>query len=246
MKLLVCISKVPDTTSKINFTENNTKFDENGVNFIVNPYDEWYALVRALELKEANGGTVTILNVGLAENDAVIRKALAIGADNAVRINVAPSDSVQVASEISTYAKAEGYDIIFFGKETIDGNNSLVSGLAAGFLDLPFVSYASKLDLEGNTATIQRDIVGGTETVQIDTPFVISAMKGLAEQRIPNMRGIMQARTKPLTVVEPAGADDKTSIKSYEKPEESSECRYVDAANPAELWDLLKNEAKIL
>lgn len=246
MKLLVCISKVPDTTSKINFTENNTKFDENGVNFIVNPYDEWYALVRALELKEANGGTVTILNVGLAENDAVIRKALAIGADNAVRINVAPSDSVQVASEISSYAKSEGYDVIFFGKETIDGNNSLVSGLVAGFLDLPFVSYACKLDMNGNTATIQRDVAGGTETVEVETPFVVSAMKGLAEQRIPNMRGIMQARSKPLTVVEPAGAVELTSVKSYDKPEESAECRYIDAANPAELWDLLKNEAKVL
>lgn len=246
MKLLVCISKVPDTTTKINFTDNNTKFDTNGVNYIVNPYDEWYALVRALELKEANGGTVTILNVGTADNDAIIRKALAVGADDAVRINLNPQDASQIAGEIANYAKDQGYDIIFFGKETIDFNGSIVPGMVAEKLSLPFVSYASKLDMEGNTATIERDIIGGSETVAVDTPFVVSAMKGMAEQRIPNMRGIMQARSKPLNVVEPSGVNALTEVKSYEKPEEKGECHYIDADNPGQLWELLRNEAKIL
>jgi len=246
MKLLVCISKVPDTTTKINFTDNNTKFDTEGVNYIVNPYDEWYALVRALELKEAQGGSVTILNVGPAENDAVIRKALAVGADDAVRINLDPEDASQIASEISAYAEEQEYDIVFFGKETIDYNSSVVPGLVAAHLDMPFVSYASKLEMEGNKATITRDVSGGTETVTTDTPFVVSAMKGMAEQRIPNMRGIMQARKKPLDVVEPSGAESLTEVQSFEKPDDKGECHYIDAENPEELWDLLKNEAKVL
>jgi len=246
MKLLVCISKVPDTTAKINFTNENTALDTAGVNFIVNPYDEWYALVRALELKEASGGSVTILNVGSADNDPVIRKALAIGADNAVRINLDPKDAFQIAGEISNYAKQEEFDIVFFGKETIDYNGSLVPGLVAELLDLPFISYAAKLDVAGTTATIERDVAGGNEINQVDTPFVVSAMKGMAEQRIPNMRGIMQARTKPLTVVEPSGVAPKTSVKQYEKPAEKSSCHYIDADNAEELWNLLKNEAKII
>lgn len=246
MKLLVCISKVPDTTTKIKFTDGNTKFDESGVNFIVNPYDEWYALVRALELKESAGGTVTILNVGPADNDAIIRKALAIGADDAVRINIEPQDAWQIASEIAAYAKDQSYDILLFGKETIDYNGSVVPGLVAEILSLPYISYASKLDLSGNTATAVRDVIGGSETVSVETPFVISAMKGMAEQRIPNMRGIMQARTKALEVVEPSGSAAKTKVVSYEKPEDKSECHYIDADSPGELWNLLRNEAKVL
>ena len=246
MKYLVCISKVPDTTTRIQFTDNNTTFDTEGVNYIVNPYDEWYALVRALELKEAQGGSVTILNVGPADNDAVIRKALAVGADEAVRINLAPEDASQIAGEISAYAKDKAFDIVFFGKETIDYNGSIVPGLVAEKLELPYVSYASKLEMEGNTATIERDIMGGTETVSVDTPFVVSAMKGMAEQRIPNMRGIMQARKKPLEEVEPAGAEALTEVKSFEKPEEKGECHYIDADNPGELWELLRNDEKLV
>ena len=246
MKLLVCISKVPDTTTKINFTDNNTKFDTSGVNYIVNPYDEWYALVRALELKEDNGGSVTILNVGPADNDAIIRKALAVGADDAVRINLEPEDASQIAGEIAAYAKDQDYDIVFFGKETIDYNGSIVPGLVAEELELPYVSYATKLEMENNTATIDRDILGGSEKVSVETPFVISAMKGMAEQRIPNMRGIMQARSKPLNVVEPSGAESYTEVTSFEKPEDKGECHYIDADNPGELWELLRNEAKII
>ena len=246
MKILVCISKAPDTTSKIAFTDNNTAFDKNGVQFIINPYDEWYALVRGLELKEANGGSVTILNVGGADNDPTIRKALAIGADDAVRINMEPTDALGVAKQIADYAKENAFDMVLCGKETIDYNGSQVGGMVAAFLDQPFVSNASKLDMVGNTATIERDIQGGKEIIEVDTPFVLSAAKGMAEARIPNMRGIMAARTKPLQVVEPSAFENTTEVASYELPPAKGACKMVSADNPAELLELLRNEAKII
>ena len=246
MKILVCISKAPDTTSKIAFTDNNTAFDKNGVQFIINPYDEWYALVRGLELKEANGGSVTILNVGGADNDPTIRKALAIGADDAVRINMEPTDALGVAKQIADYAKENAFDMVLCGKETIDYNGSQVGGMVAAFLDQPFVSNASKLDMAGNTATIERDIQGGKEIIEVDTPFVLSAAKGMAEARIPNMRGIMAARTKPLQVVEPSAFENTTEVASYELPPAKGACKMVSADNPAELLELLRNEAKII
>jgi electron transfer flavoprotein beta subunit len=246
MKILVCISKAPDTTSKIAFTDNNTAFDTNGVQFIINPYDEWYALVRGLELKEANGGSVTILNVGGAGNDPTIRKALAIGADDAVRVNMEPTDALGVAKQIADYARENAYDMVLCGKETIDYNGSQVGGMVAAFLDQPFVSNASKLEMAGNTATIERDIQGGKEIIEVDTPFVLSAAKGMAEARIPNMRGIMAARTKPLKVVEPSAFENTTEVASYELPPAKGACKMVSADNPAELLELLRNEAKII
>ncbi|MFT7589178.1 MAG: electron transfer flavoprotein beta subunit, partial [Limisphaerales bacterium] len=195
MNILVCISKVPDTTTKINFTDNNTKFNEDGVQFIINPYDEWYALVRAVELKEAGGGSVTVINVGPASNEQIIRKALAIGADKAVRVDAEPTDSMFVARQIANHAKDGGYDMILCGKETIDYNSSVVGGMIAEMLDLPYVSLSTDLQLEPGAARIARDIEGGKETVKVNTPFVASAQKGMAEARIPNMRGIMQARS---------------------------------------------------
>ena len=246
MKILVCISKAPDTTSKIAFTDNNTAFDKNGVQFIINPYDEWYALVRGLELKEANGGSVTILNVGGADNDPTIRKALAIGADSAVRINMEPTDALCVAKQIADYAKENAFDMVLCGKETIDYNGSQVGGMIAAFLDQPFISNASKLDMAGNTATVERDIQGGKEIIEVDTPFVLSAAKGMAEARIPNMRGIMAARTKPLQVVEPSAFENTTEVASYELPPAKGACKMVSADNPAELLELLRNEAKII
>lgn len=246
MKLLVCISKSPDTTSKIDFTENNTKFNEAGVQYIVNPYDEWYALVRALELKEQNGGTVTTITVGTATDDSIIRKALAIGADNAVRIDAEAGDAYFTAFQIAEYAKSNGFDIVFTGKETINYNGSQVGGMIAELLDQPFISLATGLDMNGSTATINQEIVGGVEVVEVNTPFVVSAAKGMAEQRIPNMRGIMAARTKPLEVVAPAACDQLTSFESYELPPAKSECKFVDAENVAELVDLLHNEAKVI
>lgn len=246
MKILVAISKAPDTTTKIKFSADNTVFDTSGVQYIVNPYDEWYALVRGIELKEANGGSVTTITVGEADCDPVIRKALAVGADDAVRIDVNPTDAFQVASEIAKYAGANGYDLIMFGKETIDYNGSQVAGMVAELMDLPFVSNAVKLDMNGSTASITRDIQGGTEAVEVEGSFVLSAAKGLAEQRIPNMRGIMAARSKKLEVVPGSGAEQLTEITSYELPAEKSEVKLIDPDNMDELVNLLHNEAKVI
>lgn len=246
MKILVSISKSPDTTSKIAFTDNNTKFDENGVQYIVNPYDEWYALVRALEIKETLGGTVTIITVGPAADEAIIRKALAIGADDAVRVDAEPTDAYFVATQIANYAKTDGYDLILTGKETIDYNGSQVAGMIAEELDVPFVSQASKLDVNGTTLTLEQEIAGGLQVVETSLPAVVSAAKGMAEQRIPNMRGIMAARTKPLQVVAPVAADALTSFVSYAMPPAKSAVKLIDPNNMDELVALLHSEAKVI
>lgn len=246
MKILVCISKSPDTTSKIAFTDGDTKFDENGVQYIVNPYDEWYALVRALELKEAGGGSVTIITVGSAADDAIIRKALAIGADEAVRIDADPTDAYFTAMQIAEYAKANEFDMVLTGKETINYNGSQVGGMIAEAMDSPFVSLASQLDVTGSTATLDIEILGGLQTVEVNLPAVISCAKGMAEQRIPNMRGIMAARTKPLNVVAPLAIDALTSFTSYALPPEKSACKMIDPENMDELVELLHNEAKVI
>lgn len=246
MKILVCISKVPATTSKIAFTDGDTKFDTNGVQFIINPYDEWYALVRALELKEAHGGEVIVINVGAADSDSIIRKALAIGADKAVRIDTDPMDAFSVASHIANYAKDQGFDMIFGGKETIEYNSGIVPGMIAEIMDLPYTGLAVKLDMDGNKAIVEREVTGGTEVIEVNTPFVLSASKGMAEQRIPNMRGIMMARKKPLEVVAPTGSDANTNVPKYELPAEKTACTLVDADNPAELIRLLREEAKVI
>lgn len=246
MKLLVCVSKTPDTTTKIAFNGDSTELNTDGVQYIMNPYDEWYALVRALELKEAAGGTVTIINVGSAANDAVIRKGLAIGADEAVRIDKEGSSSLDVAQQIAAYAKENSFDIVFFGKETIDYNGSEVGAMVAELLDMPFISYASKMEVEGNTATITRDIEGGVEVIAVDTPFALSAAKGLAEQRIPNMRGIMMAKRKPLNVVAPVETQAVTSVETYDLPPAKSAVKLVDPENMDELVRLLSEEAKVI
>lgn len=246
MKILVCISKSPDTTSKIAFTDNNTKFDANGVQFIINPYDEWYALVKGLEIKESAGGSVTVINVGAQENDAIIRKALAIGADDAVRINAEPKDALYTAKQIANYAKDKSFDMILCGKETISYNGSQLGGMIAEIMDFPYISLATKLEMAGNTATVERDIEGGTEVVQVESPFVLSASKGMAEARIPNMRGIMAARTKALEVVEPSEASNATEVVSFELPAAKGEVTMIDAEQPEKLLELLRNEAKVI
>ena len=246
MKILVCISKSPDTTSKISFTENNTKFDEAGIQYIINPYDEWYALVRGIELKEANGGSVTTITVGTASDDPTIRKALAIGADNAVRIDAEAKDAFFVAKQIAEYAKDKAYDLVLLGKETISYNGAQVGGMVSELLDLPYISLASKLEINGTTASITRDAKGGDELVEANLPLTISASKGMAEQRIPNMRGIMAARTKPLNVIPAAEVDTLTSFESYSLPDAKSECKMIDPENMDELVELLHNEAKVI
>ena len=245
MKILVCISVVPDTTTKITFTDNNTKFNTAGVQFIINPYDE-LALTRALELTEASGGTVTAITVGLADADANIRKALAIGAHDAVRINAAPKDAFFVAAEIAEYAKDKGFDMILTGRESIDYNGGLVNGLLGEMLNIPSVNVVTKIDVAGSEATLVRDIDGGKETVKVALPIVASAQKDLTEPRIPNMRGIMAARTKPLAVVEASQNKEGANFKTFELPAPKAGVKLVSADNPSELVDLLHNEAKVI
>ena len=245
MKILVCISKTPDTTAKISFTQNNTKFASDGVQWIINPYDEWYALVRAIELKEKDPSAVLhLVTVGPADTEPIIRKALAIGGDEAIRVNADSTDSFYIASQIAEVARQGGYDLIFTGKETIDYNGSSIGGMVAELLDLPYVSLAVKFDLQGSTATVIRETEGGEETDEVSLPVVVSCQKGVAEQRIPNMKGIMSARTKPLKVIEPAAADALTSIVSFELPAAKAGVKLVPADNPAELIRLLHEEAK--
>ena len=245
MKILVCISKTPDTTSKIAFIEGNTKFDENGVQWIINPYDEWYALVKAIEMKEQDPATtIHLVTVGEADAEPIIRKALALGGDEAIRINIQSNDSFVVASQIAAIAKEGGYDLILTGKETIDYNSACIGSMLSGLLDLPYVSLANQMTLNGNTATVQREIEGGEETCEVNLPAIVSCQKGMAEQRIPNMRGIMAARTKPLKVVEPIAVQATTSIKNYDLPPAKSGVKLVAADNVEELVRLLKEEAK--
>ncbi|MEO1436619.1 MAG: electron transfer flavoprotein subunit beta/FixA family protein [Bacteroidota bacterium] len=247
MKLLVCVSKTPDTTTKIAFNGDNTELDTQNVQYIMNPYDEWYALVRALEMKEQIGGTVTLVNVGPAANDTVIRKGLAIGADDAVRIDAEPTNALFVAQQIAAYAKDQGFDGIFLGKESIDFNGSEVGAMLAELLDLPFISFATKMEVEGTTATISRDIEGGNEVLSIDFPFVVSAAKGLAEQRIPNMRGIMMAKRKPLNVVPAAEVSAAgATVISYALPPEKAGVKLIDPENMEELVNLLHSDSKVI
>ena len=243
MKILVCITKSPDTTAKIAFTDNNTKFDTNGVQWIINPYDEWYALVRAIELKEKDPSTIIhLITVGAADSEPIIRKALALGGDEAIRVNMDSHDSFTIASQIASVAKDGGYDLIFTGKETIDYNGSSIGGMVAELLDLPFVSLAAKFELNGNKAIITREIEGGEEINEVELPVVVSAQKGMAEQRIPNMRGIMAARTKPLKVVEPVSVDALTSVTSFGLPPAKAGVKLVAADNVEELVRLLHEE----
>jgi electron transfer flavoprotein beta subunit len=246
MKILVCISKTPDTTAKIAFADNNTKFAGDGVQWIINPYDEWYALVRAIELKEADASSlIHLVTVAGADADPIIRKALALGGDEAIRVNADSHDSYYIAAQIAAVAREGHYDLIFTGKETIDYNGSSIGGMVAEFLELPYISLASKFTLEGKSATIVREIDGGEETNKVELPVVVSCQKGMAEQRIPNMKGIMGARSKPLKVVEPTAIDTLTSISSFDLPPAKSGVKLVSADHPEELVRLLHEEAKV-
>jgi len=247
MKILVCISKTPDTTAKIAFADNNTKFAAEGVQWIINPYDEWYALVRAIELKEADPSTtIHLLTVGAADCDPIMRKALALGGDEAFRVNADSNDSFYIASQIAAVAQKGGYDLIFTGKETIDYNGASIGGMVAELLDLPYVSLATKFTLEGSAAVIVREIEGGEETDQVNLPVVVSCQKGMAEQRIPNMKGIMGARTKPLTVTEPIAVEPLTTVAAFELPPAKAGVKLVSPDNAAELVKLLHEEAKAI
>ncbi|MBD0374166.1 MAG: electron transfer flavoprotein subunit beta/FixA family protein [Flavisolibacter sp.] len=247
MKILVCISKTPDTTAKIAFADNNTKFAEAGVQWIINPYDEWYALVRAIELKEADASTVIhMVNVGGADADPIIRKALALGGDEAIRVNTEPTEPYLVATQIAAIAKSGGYDLILTGKETIDYNNGAVGGMLAEMLDLPYIALATNLQVSGATASVKREIEGGEETVEVALPIVISCQKGMAEARIPNMRGIMAARTKPLKVVDAVPTEPLTKTVEYGLPPAKTGVKLVSSDNVDELIRLLHEEARVI
>ena len=247
MKILVCISKSPDTTAKIAFTDNNTKFAAAGVQWIINPYDEWYALVRAIEIKEKDPSAVLhLVTVAGADAEPVIRKALALGGDEAIRVNADSQDSFYIAAQIAEIARQGSYDLIFTGKETIDYNGSSVGGMLAELLSLPYVALATHFEINDNTATITREIEGGEEIVEVNTPVVVSCQKGMAEARIPNMRGIMASRTKPLKVTEPVTADSLTSIINFELPPAKEGVKLIPADNPGELVRLLHEEAQVI
>lgn len=245
MKILVCITHVPDTTSKINFINNQTKFDATGVQFIIGPYDD-YALARAVELKEASGATVTVLNVGLAETEPTLRKALAIGADDAIRVNADPLDSFFVARQIVEHARTVNYDLILMGRESIDYNSGVVHALVGELLGIPSVSPVMKLDISGDQAKLAREIEGGKEFIEVSLPFVAGCQEPIAEWKIPNMRGIMSARTKPLKVVEPVSVEAAIKLEKYELPPPKGSVKLVSADKVSELVDLLKNEARVL
>lgn len=243
MKILVCITNVPDTTSKIHFTDNNTRFDTTGVQFIIGPYDD-YALARAIELKETSGATVTVLNVGLADTEPTIRKALAIGADDAIRVNAEPTDSFYVASQIAEQAK--GFDLVLMGRESIDFNGGVVHAMVGELLGLPSFSPVMKLEIEGTKVKMSREIEGGKETLEASLPLIAGCQEPIAEWKIPNMRGIMSARTKPLKVVEPVAVNGSVKLQKFELPAPKGAVKMISADNVAELVTLLKSEAKVL
>lgn len=245
LKILVCITHVPDTTSKINFTNNNTEFDKNGIQYIIGPYDD-YALARAVELKEEKGGTISVLNVGLAETEPTIRKALAIGADDAIRVNVDPKDSLFVARQIAHYAREGSYDLILMGRESIDFNGGMVHGMVGELLGIPSVSPVMSLDIDGSVAKMSKEIEGGKEKVEVSLPIVAGCQEPIAEWKIPNMRGIMTARSKPLEVVDAIDAESGADAGTFELPEAKSGVKLIDPDNVDELVDLLRNKAKVI
>ena len=246
MKFLVCISNVPDTTTKITFTPDGKQFNKAGVQFVINPWDE-YALTRAIELKEAAGsGTVTVLNVGEADTEPNIRKALAIGADDAIRVNAFPKDAFFVAQQIAHYAKEGGYEVILMGKESIDFNGFQVHGMVGELLGIPTIAPAMKLDMSGNTATLEREIEGGKEIVEVEAPFVASCQQPMCEPRIPNMRGIMTARTKPLKVVEATVPESRTEVDAFSLPPAKQGVKLFTVDQVGDLIKALRSEAKVL
>jgi electron transfer flavoprotein beta subunit len=249
MKILVCISNVPDTTTKIKFVEADTKLDSAGIQWVINPWDE-LSLTRALELRDdpsTGVKSVTVAHVGLPASEPTIRKALAIGADDAIRVNAEPADGYYVASQLAEMIRKEKFDIIMCGIESSDFNGSVTGGMVAEFLDIPSVSAVSGLKIENGKPLLTREIDGGRENATVPTPFVAIVQKGIAkEPRIAAMRGIMMARTKPVKIYEPAEEHSLTKVVVFEKPKPRAACKYIDAENPGLLIELLQNEAKVI
>ncbi len=248
MKILVCISHVPDTTSKINFTDGDSKFDTNGVQFVINPNDE-FGLTRAMWFKEKQGASVDVVSVGGTEVEPTLRKALAIGADAAIRVNTVATDGFTVAKQLAKVVREGGYDLVIAGRESLDYNGGMVPGMVAALTESNFVNNCIGLEVDGTNATVSREIDGGKEIVSTSFPLVIGGQKGIVEEsdlRIPNMRGIMMARKKPLTIVDPVDASPETTSMSFEKPEAKGAVTLVSPDNLDELINLLHNEAKVI
>jgi electron transfer flavoprotein beta subunit len=248
MKILVCISHVPDTTSKINFTNGDAQFDTNGVQFVINPNDE-FGLTRAIWFQEQQGAHVTVVNVGGPDTEPTLRKALAIGANEAIRVNANPTDGFFVATQLAKVIQDGGYDLVIAGRESLDYNGGMVPGMIAALTGANFVNSCIGLTIEGNTAKAVREIDGGKETVSTTLPLIIGGQKGLVEEkdlRIPNMRGIMTARTKALAVLEPVSADARTQAVKFEKPAPKSAVKLFSADDLDGLVNALHNEAKVI
>ena len=248
MNILVCISNVPDTTSKINFISDNTEFDSNGVQFIINPNDE-FGLTRAIWLQQKQGAKVTVATVGDTSCEAILRKCLAIGADKAIRVDASPQDGFAVAKELEALCNREKFDLIITGRESIDYNGGMVGAMLGTLLEYSFLTNCIGIEIEGDQVTLEREIDGGKEITAATLPIVIGGQKGIVEESdliIPNMRGIMQARKKPLEVVASVGESNATEIEHFEKPPAKGEVRLVDAEDIDTLIDLLQNEAKVL
>ncbi|WP_262250145.1 electron transfer flavoprotein subunit beta/FixA family protein [Parapedobacter soli] len=245
MNILVCISNVPDTTSKITFSSDHTSPNTNGIQYIINPYDE-IALAKAIDLTEGTDGKVVVINVGEAATEATIRKALAIGAHQAVRVDAVPRDAWFVAHQIAMYAKNNPFDIILTGRESIEYNGTQVAAYVGELLGIPSVSIAKRIDIEGDRAIVEREIEGGKEVLSIPLPLVVGAAEGVAEPRIPNMRGIMSARTKPLEVIQPTAVPELSHIVKYESPEPRGSVTLVSADDVEQLVDLLHNNARVI
>lgn len=248
MKILVCISHVPDTTSRINFSNQDTAFDSSGVQYVINPNDE-FGLTRAMWFKEKQSASVDVISVGTSLTEPTLRKTLAIGADQAFRIDSDPKDGFFVAKQITEFLKSNSYDLIIAGRESIDYNGAMVPGMIASMNNMNFVTNCVKLDINENIATLEREIDGGKEILSCSLPLVIGGQKGLVEEsdlRIPNMRGIMQARQKPLNVIPAFDCELKTKSVKYYKPAERNEVKLIPSDNLDQLIDLLHNEAKVL
>jgi electron transfer flavoprotein beta subunit len=245
MKILVCITHVPDTTSKIAFLNNNTKFDSTNIQYIIGPYED-YAISKAVDMKSSDNAQVTVLNVGTSETDPTLRRALAIGADEAIRINAEPVDSFFVASQIANHIKETGYDLVLMGRESIDFNGGIVHAMVGELLGIPAFSPVMKLDVADDKASIAREIEGGKEYIEARLPLIAGCQEPIAEWKIPNMRGIMTARTKPFKVLDPIDSELRSKNKDFELPSEKGDIKLIDPENVDMLFDLLKNEAKVI
>ena len=245
MKILLCASKTPDTTTKIAFTSDKKSIETSGVQYILNPYDD-HGLAKAMELKEKHSATLTVIHVGDASGEAILRRCLAFGADEAIRINAEPADAYFVAQEIANSVKGESFDLVVTGRESIDFNGNKVCDMLGEMLGIPSVGFVTDIQLDGGKATLKRFIDGGNEKLEVSLPVAISATKELAEPRIPNMRGIMTSRSKPIKTIEPSSTETPVELVQFEPPVKKSSVTMIDASEAGKLIEILHNEEKVI